>query len=179
MPRNIEIKAKVHDFKQLLETSSQLSDTKEAVLVQHDVFYKVTNGRLKLRSREEDGKKESELIFYSRPDGDGPKLSDFTVSPVPDFDTMNTALTSSCGVKGEVKKERHLFMVGQTRVHCDKVTDLGEYMELEVMLKDGQSEKEGMDIAECLMMQLGISKSDLVSGAYLDLKDKLGVHSEK
>ena len=70
-------------------------------------------------------------------------------------------------------------MVGQTRVHCDKVTDLGEYMELEVMLKDGQSEKEGMDIAECLMMQLGISKSDLVSGAYLDLKDKLGVHSEK
>lgn len=31
-----------------------------------------------------------------------------------------------------MKKNRQLFMVGQTRVHIDHVEDLGNFMELEV-----------------------------------------------
>lgn len=38
------------------------------------------------------------------------------------------------GVKGEVVKERTLFMVKQTRVHVDAVEGLGNFMELEVVL---------------------------------------------
>ena len=38
-------------------------------------------------------------------------------------------LLSSSGV---VKKKRLLYLVGQTRVHCDEVEGLGCFMELEV-----------------------------------------------
>lgn len=41
-------------------------------------------------------------------------------------------LTDALGMVGQVKKERHLFMVGQTRVHVDTVEGLGHFMELEV-----------------------------------------------
>lgn len=51
--RNIEIKAKIADeaeFKKKLEIAKMLTGEKQAaVLDQHDVFFKVPNGRLKLR----------------------------------------------------------------------------------------------------------------------------------
>lgn len=44
---------------------------------------------------------------------------------------MKLLLSHSLGVKGTVKKTRTLYMVGQTRVHVDKVEGLGDFMELE------------------------------------------------
>ena len=60
-------------------------------------------------------------------------------------------------------------MIGQTRVHCDEVEGLGDFMELEVVLDDNQTTQEGQAIAEDLMTKLGIDKSKLISGAYMDL----------
>ena len=37
-------------------------------------------------------------------------------------------------------------MIGQTRVHCDEVEGLGDFMELEVVLDDNQTTQEGQDI---------------------------------
>jgi predicted adenylyl cyclase CyaB len=73
------------------------------------------------------------------------------------------------GIRGIVKKTRYLYLVGQTRVHLDDVEDLGSFMELEVMLQEGQSEAEGQAIAEDLMERLGVARSDLLEGAYMDL----------
>ena len=77
---------------------------------------------------------KSELIFYRRPDQDGPKVSDFIVTPVVNAEEMNQILCLSAGSEGVVAKERFLFMIGQTRVHVDKVKGLGNFMELEVSL---------------------------------------------
>lgn len=41
-------------------------------------------------------------------------------------------LSESMGILGVVKKIRHLFIVGQTRVHIDQVDGLGNFIELEV-----------------------------------------------
>lgn len=45
---------------------------------------------------------------------------------------IQAVLSDALGVKGEVRKERRLFMIGQTRVHLDQVEGLGHFMELEV-----------------------------------------------
>ena len=45
---------------------------------------------------------------------------------------MDQILSQSVGREGVVAKERTLFMIGQTRVHVDKVEGLGNFMELEV-----------------------------------------------
>ena len=58
---------------------------------------------------------------------------------------------------------------GVVIVHLDDVEDLGSFMELEVMLQEGQSEAEGQAIAEDLMERLGVARSDLLEGAYMDL----------
>ena len=60
-------------------------------------------------------------------------------------------------------------MVGQTRVHCDQVEGLGDFLELEVTLSEGESEERGVQIANELMEKLGVAKDDLISGAYMDL----------
>lgn len=74
----------------------------------------------------------AELIFYDRPEGDGPKLSKYEKCTFPDGSQITSVLTRALGVKGRIKKNRQLFMVGQTRVHIDHVEDLGNFMELEV-----------------------------------------------
>lgn len=51
--RNIEIKAKLaneKEFKEKVEIAKKLTENQQGeILVQHDVFFKVPNGRLKLR----------------------------------------------------------------------------------------------------------------------------------
>jgi predicted adenylyl cyclase CyaB len=74
-------------------------------------------------------------------------------------------------VKGVVRKIRLLYWVGQTRIHLDEVEDLGAFAELEVVLRPGQSEAEGLKIAENLAVELGIREEDLVEGAYIDLME--------
>ena len=71
----------------------------------------------------------------------------------------------------KVKKTRWLYMVGQTRVHCDTVEGLGDFMELEVVLEDDQSVEDGQKIADDLMSQLGIDQTKLIKCAYMDLLD--------
>jgi predicted adenylyl cyclase CyaB len=68
-----------------------------------------------------------------------------------------------------VRKTRYLYLVGQTRVHLDDVEGLGQFMELEVVMQEGQSDAEGQAIAESLMTSLGVERSALLEGAYMDL----------
>lgn len=73
-----------------------------------------------------------QLVAYNRPESDGPKLSDFECCDLPADTNFVSVLSRAIPVKGVLKKSRTLCMVGQTRVHIDRVEDLGDFMELEV-----------------------------------------------
>lgn len=166
MPSNVEIKAKVSDPTSFAKKAAELSQSEGTIIRQHDTFFNCSQGRLKLR----DFMNESgQLIFYERPDTDGPKLSRYSISPTNDPPSLRTVLSDALGVKGEVRKERRLFLIGQTRVHLDAVEGLGNYMELEVVMRPEQTVEEGQQVAEDLMEKLGVSKESLVTGAYMDL----------
>ena len=60
-------------------------------------------------------------------------------------------------------------MIGQTRVHIDQVEGLGDFLELEVVLRPGQSDFQGKTIAEALLHEFGIDQQQLVAEAYVDL----------
>ncbi|XP_033991667.1 uncharacterized protein LOC117487123 isoform X3 [Trematomus bernacchii] len=166
MPSNVEIKAKVSDPTRFAARAAELSQSEGTIIKQHDTFFNCTQGRLKLRDfMDESG----QLIFYERPDTDGPKLSRYSISPTSDPPSLRTVLSDALGVKGEVRKERRLFLVGQTRVHLDAVEGLGNYMELEVVMRPEQTVEDGQKVAEDLMEKLGVSKQSLVTGAYMDL----------
>ncbi|CAH0560428.1 unnamed protein product [Brassicogethes aeneus] len=169
--RNVEIKARVKNIADLVSKAAELSGTKAEIIKQHDTFYNVNNGRLKFR-KFEDG--HGELIYYERPDAEGPKMCSYDKSSVPEssVSSLTTVLERALGKKSIVKKVRQLFLVDKTRIHIDSVEDLGDFMELEVVLSPEQTPEEGEKIAHVLMGKLGIDKSDLISGAYTDLLNK-------
>jgi predicted adenylyl cyclase CyaB len=170
MPFNIEIKARVRDFDDLRRRAEALSDRPVEVLLQEDTFFHTPQGRLKLRVT---APQSGQLIYYTRPDREGPKRSDYHIFHTPDPENLKRLLELAYGVRGIVRKTRYLYLVGQTRVHLDDVEDLGHFVELEVVMREGQTDAECQAIAEDLMASLGVERSDLLERAYMDLQESL------
>lgn len=166
MPSNIEIKARARNFDEIRRQAEQLSEVPGEVIPQEDIFFNTPQGRLKLRILSGD---QAQLIYYTRPDQEGPKRSDYHIFHTADPANLQRVLELAYGVRGIVRKTRYLYLVGKTRVHLDDVEGLGQFMELEVVMKEGQSDAEGQAIAESLMASLGIERDDLLEGAYMDL----------
>jgi predicted adenylyl cyclase CyaB len=169
MPSNVEIKARVRDFAALSVRAAELSEAPVTVIPQVDTFFRIGKGRLKLR--ELDGG-VGQLIYYERPDQDGPKRSDYSIFETRQAGALKSVLAMALGVRGTVEKVRHLYLVGQTRVHLDDVRGLGQFMELEVVLGPDQTADEGRRIAEDLISRLGIQSTDLLEVAYMDLLEQ-------
>ncbi len=166
MPANIEIKAYARDFEEIRRRAEALSDQPMEVLYQEDIFFNTPQGRLKLRVLSANN---GQLIYYTRPNQEGPKRSDYQIYLTSDPENLKRVLELAYGRRGIVRKRRYLYLVGQTRVHLDDVEGLGQFMELEVVLREGQSDAEGQAVAEELMASLGVEKNDLIEGAYMDL----------
>ena len=166
MATNIEIKARVDDFDALKARAEALSDQPLRIISQEDTFFNTEKGRLKLRVLAPD---LGQLIYYERPNQDGPKRSDYYLSETHDPANLKSTLSMALGVRGVVRKTRYLYIVGQTRIHVDNVEGLGHFMELEVVMREEQDDAEGQAIAEDLMRRLGVREDALIEGAYMDL----------
>ena len=165
MPSNIEIKAFLPDPSRVKQIAEEIGEDKGATL-QEDTFFTSKRGRLKLRRF---SATHGELIYYERPDKPGPKQSHYVIYTTGDPDGLRRLLSEALRIEGIVRKKRHLFLVGQSRIHLDEVKELGNFLELEVVLQEGQQPEDGMAIAAGLMKKLGVKKEDLIAGAYIDL----------
>lgn len=166
MARNIEIKARLTDVADITRKVAALADQGPIAIAQDDTFFRCETGRLKLRAFSTTA---GELIFYRRANQQGPKESFYVRSPTSSPTTLREALTLAHGEVGRVTKVRTLYLVGRTRVHLDEVQGLGYFLELEVVLADGEPLEAGVREANQLMDQLGIGARDLIEGAYVDL----------
>ena len=173
MPRHIEIKARVAEPEALRQRALALATAPEQRLEQDDSFFVLPAGRGRLKLRQF-GDGSAELIHYQRADEAGAKASDYVRVPLADGDACREALGRALGLQGRVRKRRSVVMVGRTRVHLDAVEGLGDFMELEVLLRDGESDADGAAEAEALMRALGLAGAPRVAGAYLDLLGQAG-----
>jgi adenylate cyclase class IV len=170
VPRNIEIKARIASVEALLPLAQSLADGPALTIAQDDTFFTCAHGRLKLRDF---GDGRGELIHYRRADTEGPKRSDYVRVPTDEPAALREALARAHGVLGRLRKVRRLLLAGPTRIHLDRVEGLGDFLELEVVLCDGQAEAEGAAVAERLLQRLGVAPEQQVAGAYLDLLPSL------
>jgi len=166
MARNIEIKARIDGVDAVATLVASLATGGPMLIVQDDTFFRCDEGRLKLRAF---ATGDGELIYYRRPDDDGPKTSFYLRSPTSAPDVLRESLTLAYGQCGRVRKTRTVYLIGRTRVHLDHVEGLGEFLELEVVLRDDEPEHAGVAEANALMRALSIAPERLVSGAYVDL----------
>ncbi|WP_326534444.1 class IV adenylate cyclase [Pseudorhodoferax sp.] len=166
MARNIEIKARIASIEAVLPRARALADGEPVPLAQVDTFFHATHGRLKLR---QSGDGQAELIHYQRADGPEARASDYVRVPVAEPALLALALARAHGERGQVHKIRWLLHAGQTRIHLDRVRDLGDFIELEVVLHPGQTDAQGRLIADALMQRLGLAEAPRLAVAYIDL----------
>jgi len=166
MARNVEIKARIESIDSIFPRVAALSDKDPVQITQDDTFFACLNGRLKLRILSPD---EGQLIFYRRADQAGPKESFYLITPATAPDALRECLSLAYGQVGRIRKNRTLFIVGETCIHLDRVEGLGDFLELEVVLADGEHVETGKAVARDLMEKLGILPNQLIEGAYIDL----------
>lgn len=166
MARNVEIKARIASVDAVEPLAAALATAGPTLIAQDDSFFRCANGRLKLRAFA-DG--TGELIFYQRPDQPGPKLSAYQLVPTAHPGPLRDALAAAHGLAGRVVKQRTLYLAGRTRVHLDRVQGLGDFLELEVVLRDDETVEAGQREAEALLERLGVRPDQLIEGAYVDL----------
>jgi len=137
MPRNLEIKIKLDSLKNVKQKLKQHRIELKEILIQKDVYYDVDKGLLKLRIENDN----SSLIYYLRNEKSQKRWSDFDFvrfaeeNPEKFFSKFLTNTVT-------VSKIRELYLFNNTRIHLDKVKELGSFIELETIVVKGLNEAE-------------------------------------
>jgi predicted adenylyl cyclase CyaB len=163
---NIEIKARLHDRRNVETRLEALGARRLWTHRQQDTFFAVPTGWLKLREVEG---RPAEVISYRRPTSHaGPRASDFDVILVEDGAAWMRLLARVLAVDKVVAKERTLWIYEHTRIHLDRVDSLGEFLELETVVEEITQEAARAE-TQRLVATLGIQERDLVAVPYRDL----------
>lgn len=163
---NIEIKAKSSNSNKIRQILKNKKADFKGLDHQVDTYFKVNYGRLKLR----EGDIENYLIHYQREDQEGPKQSNVTLLKSPPDSALKVILTKSLGLLVIVDKQREIYFIENVKFHIDEVKDLGSFIEIEAIDKDGLIGKDKLSQQCKQYMELfSIKNADLISCSYSDL----------
>lgn len=163
---NVEIKAKCENQNEIRNLLKSLRADFKGTDIQTDTYFKVNNGRLKLR----EGNIENHLIFYQRENTSGLKQSDVILLKTEPNSSLKEILKQSLGVLIEVQKQREIYFIDNVKFHLDYVERLGHFVEIEAIDLDGSIGKEKLhQQCQYYVDLLKLSDRDFVSVSYSDL----------
>ena len=166
--QNLEFKARLEDQERAIAALRARGAADIGVIPQRDTYFRVPEGRLKLR--EMPG--AAELIAYRR-DESGPTMtSRYKRTPVNDPVAECARLAEAYGVRGVIEKARALWLYRNARIHLDHVAGLGSFLEIEVV--EPRTPEEGRALLAELFAALGLGPGDAVRGSYIDLVEAGG-----
>lgn len=163
---NIEIKARSRDQEHVRSILQSKDADFKGIDHQIDTYFKVNNGRLKLR----EGNIENHLIHYTRENTSGPKQSDITLFSSDSGSSLKDILTKACGILIIVDKKREIYFIDNVKFHIDTVKGLGTFVEIEAIDSDESIGKEKL-LEQCqfYMNLFEIDEMDLIDVSYSDL----------
>jgi predicted adenylyl cyclase CyaB len=153
LPINLELKIKIDSFESLIEKLKFINAKRDSILLQKDIYYKIPTGLIKLRT--ESGTKT--LIYYNRDEISKNRWSDFNLLKIDD-ENAEEFLNKLFEIEQVVEKERQLFWFNNTRIHLDKVKELGNFLELETLMIDGKADAEKRFDEMVNLLNLDLSK---------------------
>ena len=164
MSANVELKARCPDPEALRRRVVSIATERVGLDEQVDTYFRVPEGRLKLRESSLSG---GQLIPYRRPDREETRRSDYRVIPIPDPAGTRDMLAGILGVHRVVRKRREIFRYENVRIHLDRVEGLGAVLEFEAVF-DGtpESEREQHRKLRFLADKLGVRDGDRVASSY-------------
>lgn len=136
---------------------------------QVDTYFRVPDGRLKIRQ----GTVEACIVQYNRPDTDGMRHCEYRIEKYapgdPALENIRTILAATIGVLVTVVKIRDIHFIGNAKFHLDRVEDLGDFFEIEIIGgPDDTAETLERSCADYLTA-LGIGPGDLIGESYSDM----------
>lgn len=164
--RNLEVKVRCPDLTATRAGCAQLGAWREGPQVQTDLYFRVPNGRLKLRGIEG---QPAVLIWYDRPDETGTRTSNYYLTPVPDAALLKATLTAALGERGRVQKRREIWHFHNVRIHLDEVERLGAFLELEAVVSPRDGEEISRRRLDQVLEALGLAEAERQAGSYADL----------
>ena len=167
--RNIELKVRYSDLEHAREVVVGLGARLHVAMTQIDTYFQSPHGRLKLREITTANQSSAELIWYHRPDGVEFRGSNYYVVPVPDAALLKSALIASNGLRGEVRKQRDVYLLHNVRIHLDRVDKLGNFIEFEAVMSEGEDDAASIARLDQLHAALGMKPGDHERGSYSDL----------
>jgi predicted adenylyl cyclase CyaB len=167
--KNLEAKFRLLNHAEAEARATALGYTRRAILNQRDTFFRVANGKLKLR--EENG--SAILIFYRRIESGSLMLSDYEIVPVADPARTLRVLEDALGAIATVEKVRTLMTRDNVRLHLDRVANLGEFGEIEAVIADGDDPERSRGAVDEIIAALGVGPADLIDVSYFELPAKI------
>lgn len=82
---------------------------------------------------------------------------------------LKEALAGVLGIKVVVSKSRRLFILGDVRIHLDRVDDLGDFIEFEAVAADRADPGGFAQLLDDLRRSFGIRDEDLLRESYSDM----------
>lgn len=166
---NYEFKATCSNIEILEAKLKELNPLFVGTDHQIDTYFNVPNGRLKLR----EGTIENSLIHYNRINSAGAKQSDVTLYQHQPDKNLKDILSKALGVKIVVDKKRKIYFIDNVKFHFDEVYDLGSFVEVEAIDKDGSIGIEKLK-AQCehYIDLFEIKPHEFIAESYSDLLAK-------
>jgi len=130
---NVEFKAELRDPALARSICAAIGATQVATLRQTDTYYRLPAGRLKERKT---ASEPTEWVFYERPDDARPRVSRFTIYS--EAEAVERFAPERLERWLTVRKTRELFMLGNVRIHLDRVEGLGSFIEFEALVSRKQ-----------------------------------------
>lgn len=133
---------------------------------QTDTYFKVPNGRLKLRS----GNVENNLIHYQRSDQPEARASEVALAPVADGPALKNALARALGILVEVRKKREIYFMDNVKIHLDELDGLGHFVEIEAIAqKPEHSRAYLLEQCQHYSAVFQITPADIQAESYSDM----------
>ncbi|MBA2562033.1 MAG: class IV adenylate cyclase [Chitinophagaceae bacterium] len=163
---NFEFKAKAIELDTLEKKFLKLHPKFIGEDNQTDTYFNVAKGRLKLR----EGNIENALIWYERENTAAAKQSDVLLYQHKPDKTLKDILIKVHGIKVIVQKKRRIYFIGNVKFHFDTIAELGTFIEVEAIDKDGTLGIEKLkEQADNYAAFFNVKASDYIALSYSDM----------
>jgi len=169
----VEVKARINDQKQAERSIIALGASPIGIETQADTYYSVpyrdfakTDEALRIRV-------QNNKYFFTYK---GPKMDSISKTrkeyevEVNDADLLGNILSSMSFIPvATIVKKRKKYRLGDFIISLDEVRNLGDFMEVEVSIRDSKSHEEKLESVFRVFEKLGIGREASIRKSYLEM----------
>jgi predicted adenylyl cyclase CyaB len=160
---NFELKTRISDCEKIVKKIMSIGAIYKETMNQIDYYLQTGVNKEKIR---EINNQEIYFISYKRLETKGKKDSNYTIKTL-SLEQKELFLRNNSPLC-IVNKVRHLWIYKNTRIHIDNVNNLGDFMELETVIKN-ISKNQGFDEFNEIVSKLKIDLDKTEPYSYSDL----------